>query len=221
MDSKSDKVRVPKGYLKLKGSERPRPSAAKMLGPLDPTETVSVTLVLRHKPSSPDLPSQEYWKNTPIGQRRFLSPTQYADTYGASQADLDLVTSFVTSHGMNVLNTHAGRRTVSISGTAALMNAAFGIRLNRYESPRPAQTRRMKTGDVTTTHIHHGYDGSVHIPAELADIVTAVIGLDNRALGGPGGSSGDPTNSNSLSVPKVANLYNFPNPGASPTHAPP
>jgi hypothetical protein len=215
MDSKSDKVRVPKGYLKLKGSERPRPSAAKMLGPLDPTETVSVTLVLRHKPSSPDLPSQEYWKNTPIGQRRFLSPTQYADTYGASQADLDLVTSFVTSHGMNVLNTHAGRRTVSISGTAALMNAAFGIRLNRYESPRPAQTRRMKTGDVTTTHIHHGYDGSVHIPAELADIVTAVIGLDNRALGGPGGSSGDPTNSNSLSVPKVANLYNFPNPGAS------
>ncbi len=214
--SKSGKVRVPKGYQELKGSERPRSTAAKIARSAGPQEPVSVTLVLRHKPGSPDLPDHEHWRNTPVGQRRFLSPEEYANSYGASQADLDAVTSFVASHGLTVLNAHAGRRTVSISGTASQMNEAFGIRLNRYESPRPKQKQRTKAADESlSTHIHHGYDGPVHIPAELSGIVTAVIGLDNRALGGPGGSSGDPTNSNSLSVPRVANLYNFPNPSAS------
>jgi len=218
MASNSEESKIPKGYQKLSGSERPRSSAAKFLGPLDPSEIVSATLVLRHKPGSPPLPDHQHWENTPIGQRQFLSPTQYADTYGAAQADLDAVTSFVTSHGLTVLNTHAGRRTVSISGTVAQMNAAFGIQLNRYESPRPRQRRRAAAGaedKAFSTHVHHGYDGPVNIPSELQGIVIAVIGLDNRALGGPGASSGDPPNSNPLAVSKVAGLYHFPNPGAS------
>ena len=218
MASKSEKDKVPKGYQKLNGSERPRSSTAKLLGPLDPKEIVSVTLVVRHKPGSPPVPDHQHWQNSPLGQRRFLSPEQYAEVYGASQTDLDAVTSFVASHGLTVLNSHAGRRTVSISGTTAQMNAAFGIQLNRYESPRPKHKRRGNASTAEkspSTHIHHGYDGPVHIPSQLASIVTAVIGFDNRALGGPGGSSGDPAKSNPLSVPKVAGLYNFPNPGAS------
>jgi kumamolisin len=211
---KSEKDRVQKGYHKLNGSERPRSSYAKLLGHLDPKEIVSATLVLRHKPGSPALPDHQHWQNTPINQRQFLTPEQYAETYGASQSDLDAVITFITSHGLTVLSSNAGGRTVSISGTAAQMNETFGIQLNRYESPRHEQRLRTKAADaesVPSTHIHHGYDGPVHIPTELSGIVIAVIGLDNRALGGPGGSSGDPINSNPLSVPKVANLYNFPN----------
>jgi hypothetical protein len=147
-----------------------------------------------------------------------LSSEDYAEMYGASQADLDAVISFATSHGLTVLKSHAGRRTVDVSGTAAQMNAAFGIQLNRYESPRPERKRRGKASaedELHSTHIHRGYDGEVHIPRDLAGIVTAVIGLDNRALGGPGASSGDPPNSNPLPVPTVAGLYNFPNSGAA------
>jgi hypothetical protein len=62
--------------------------------------------------------------------------------------------------------------------------------------------------------MHRGYDGPVHIPDALAGIVTAVIGLDNRAVGGPGGSSGDPAGATPLAVATVAGLYNFPNSGA-------
>jgi hypothetical protein len=219
MAANSGKNKSPKEYQKLTGSERPRSSAAKFKGPLDPDTPISVTLVLRHKPGSAALPDAQHWQNTPIGRRQFLTPQQFADTYGASQDDLSAVTSFVTSQGMTVLSSHPGRRTVSISGTAAQMNAAFGIQLNLYESPLPKH--RSRTGIIPTeksprtTHTHHGYDGPISIPTALAGIVTAVIGLDNRALGHPGGSSGDPSPANPLSVPKVANLYNFPNPGAS------
>jgi|GEM_PF-3562402 hypothetical protein len=184
MASKPPKNNAPEGHHELAGSTRPRSSGAKLLGPLGSEEIVSATLVLRHKPGSPPLPDQEYWQSTPLGQRRYLSPEQYAEIYGASQADLDAVTSFVTAHGLIVLASHTGRRTVSISGTAAQMNAAFGIHLNRYESPRPKPKRSAQATaeeESYSTHIHHGYDGYVHIPAELADIVTAVIGLDNRA----------------------------------------
>ena len=114
MANNSEEHQVPRGYHKLNGSERPRSSASKTLGPLDPSEQVSATLVLRRKPGSPALPDHQHWANTPLNQRQFLTPQQYAYSYGASQADLDAVTSFVTSHGMKVLEAHAGRRTVSI-----------------------------------------------------------------------------------------------------------
>src|SRR5690348_13824293 len=193
MPSKSGKHEIPKGYEKLAGSARPRSSGAKLLGPLDANEVVAVTLVLRHKPGSPALPDHQHWQDTPLAQRRFLSPKEYAESYGASQADADAVIAFAASHGLTVIDSHLGRRTVDISGTAAQMNAAFGIALNRYESPRPAHKPRSKAGaeDRThATHVHRGYDGDLHIPSELGAIVTAVIGFDNRALGGPGGSSG-------------------------------
>jgi len=64
-------------------------------------------------------------------------------------------------------------------------------------------------------YTYHGYDGTVHVPARLAGIVQAVVGLDNRSLGGAGGSSGDPPNSQQLAVPTVAQYYNFPNSGAA------
>ena len=219
MANNSEERQVPKGYQKLTGSERPRPSASKTHGPLDPNELVSATLVLRRKPGSPALPGHQHWQNTPLGQRQFLTPRQYADSYGASEADLDAVTSFVTSHGMKVLEAHAGRRTVSISGTAVQINAAFGIQLNRYETPLPPHRARTASTEkpaeaAPRTHIHHGYDGAVHIPNELAGIVTAVIGLDNRAVGDCGASSGDPAGATPLAVAAAAGLYNFPSSGA-------
>jgi hypothetical protein len=100
------------------------------------------------------------------------------------------------------------------------MNAAFGITLNRYESPRHVSKRPRRDGRhekkhaEATTQVHRGFDGSVHIPAELAAIVTAVFGLDNRIVGGTNGT-GDPSGSTSLDVPTLAQMYNFPNTGAA------
>lgn len=67
MSPSSEEGKIPKGYQKLNGSERPRSASAKLLGSLPPNESVSATLVMRHKPRSPPMPDHQHWQNTPIG----------------------------------------------------------------------------------------------------------------------------------------------------------
>lgn len=210
---------IPSKKTPLAGSERPRVAGTKLIGPLAPDELISVTLVIRPRPGSPPMPDLAHWQRTPLSKRRFLPPNEFAETYGAAQVDLDAVLAFVAAQGMTVLDSHAGRRNVTVQGTAGQMNAAFDIQLNRYEASLPAPLQRIRTSaeeePTVATQIHHGYDGAVRLPTELSGIVTAVIGLDNRSFGGPGGSSGDPANSNPVEVPTIAKYYNFPNSGAS------
>jgi hypothetical protein len=207
----------PSGYQPLLGSERPRDASHKLIGPVNADVPIYITILIRPRPGSPPMPDLEYWQQTPLVKRRFLTPDEFTRTYGAAQADLDAVAAFVSAHGMTVLESHAGRRSVSVQGTAAKMNSSFGIELKRYEAPLPTIRRpsTVGTGEESSvlTHTYHGYDGPVHLPIELAGIVTSVVGLDNRILGGPGGS-GDPNNANLISVPSIAARYNFPNSGA-------
>ncbi|MBV8586382.1 MAG: hypothetical protein JO308_08860, partial [Verrucomicrobia bacterium] len=210
---------MPENYEPLPGSERIRPVTHRLVGPADPAEEIGVTLIIRPRPGSPPLPDLEYWQTTPPGQRRILSTSEYAATYGAAQADLDAVTAFAVAQGLTVLNSHPGRRSVTLKGTIAQLNAAFGITLNRYEATRPPASTHTGEGtsqlEESGTYTHHGYDGAVQLPAELVGVVQAVIGLDNQIRGSAGGSSGDPPNSNQLAVPTAAGYYNFPNTGAS------
>ncbi len=203
----------------LLGSERPPAREARLIEAVPPNELISVTLIIRPRPGSPPLPDLAYWQRTPPGKRHFLTPDEFAQTYGATQADLDAVAAFIATHGMTVLESHAGRRTVSVQGTAEQMNTAFSIQLNRYEAPLPKPARATQAGTMeepaVEMRIYHGFEGTVHLPAELEGVVTAVIGLDNRSLSGSGGSSGDPANSNPVEVPTIAKYYNFPNSGAA------
>ena len=203
---------VPPRYAALDGSERPRPDAHQLVGPVEADKVIGVTLILRPRPGSPPLPGLD----APPGRPRVLSADEYAQTYGAAEADLDAVTAFAADHGLTVTERHAGRRSVTVTGTAAQLNAAFGVALNYYQAPRPPAVahRQVSSEEPAAVYTHHGYDGAVHVPAGLAGIVQAVVGLDNRSLGGAGGSSGDPQPAKQLAVPTIAQYYNFPNSGA-------
>jgi kumamolisin len=204
----------PTRRISLPGSERPRVHGSKLINPLEKDKNISVTFVIRPRPDSPPLPDLAYWQTTPLKNRRYLSTQEYAETYGAAQSDLDIVTAFAETHGMTVLDSHAGKRSVTVQGTTAQMNVAFGIELNSYESPLPPQSRRntAEGSQSTGTHTHHGFDGAVSLPSELSGIVTAVVGLDNSIRGGHSTPSGDPPGAMLLSVPQIASYYNFPNP---------
>jgi hypothetical protein len=205
-------------HLPLPGSERPRPHGSRLIGPLDDARPVTITVLVRSRQHREPIPGLEYWQKIPPRERHFLTVEQYIEKYGASDRDLDELTEFVRRHHLNVVERHVGRRSLVVQGSAAHMNATFAIRLNEYETPLPKLPRRTRTGPAadppTVMHLHHGYDGPVHLPAELIDIVTAVVGLDNRTIGAPAGT-GDPTNSTLLSVPAIAGIYDFPNPGAT------
>jgi hypothetical protein len=206
----------------LAGSARPRPKTHKFIAPVAPETIIGITLVIRPHPGAPAMPSLADWQATPLARRKFLTSRQFAASYGAQTADLHQVAAFAKSHGLTVLESHAGRRHVVLQGTAETLNAAFGITLNEYEAPVPPAAIRArraaksgKSAPAIATYRHHGFDGHVTLPHQLAGLVEAVVGLDNRRLSVPAGGSGDPANSNYLAVSVTAGLYNFPNTGAA------
>jgi hypothetical protein len=194
---------VPRGYRPLDGSERRPTKSARRLGPADPAEVLRVTIVVRRRLDGEPLPDHDYFLRVPPAERPRMSDEEFAAAYGASPADLNAVTTFVTSHGLAVLDTNAASRTVEVQGTVAQMNAAFGVDLGRYRHQVP-----VGRGRETQTETYRGRDGSIYIPAALAQVIVGIFGLDNRRVGRRNGA--EPPNTNTVSVPTVASLYNYP-----------
>ncbi|MEO9190541.1 MAG: choice-of-anchor D domain-containing protein [Acetobacteraceae bacterium] len=210
---------IPAGYRPLPGSERPQIAGSVLIGPVEATERVAVTLLLRQKPGSPELPDLQHWQDTPPAKRAFLSPDEFYRRHGASEADVDAVLDYLQGKGLRVIDKHAGRRRIVAEGSAAEVNAAFAIKLNRYRAPGRFMPRdvhgeggRPFGAHVhVDEHVHRGFDGPVHLPAKLIEVVAAVIGLDNRHLGLPAGNgTGDPPGAGYLSPAAIAQRYNFP-----------
>jgi kumamolisin len=195
--NKQGAERIPPNYRRVDGSERRPARGARLVGLADPKETLSISICLRRRPDAPPVPDQTLWAKTPPGRRKYLSRRECAAKYGAAQADLDRVTEFARSHGLSIVQTSVGGRTVVVSGTVEQINKAFFVELGRYES---------------STQKYRGREGFVYLPSGLAEIVTAVLGLDNRRVierdairrhVSPAGAV--PT-----TPTQVARLYNFP-----------
>ena len=83
----------------------------------------------------------------------------------ASQEDIALVEEFAHEHGLTVGAVSAAARSVRLAGTVAGMTSAFAVELGEYEADGQQFRGRV---------------GAVHVPDDLADVVVAVLGLDNR-----------------------------------------
>jgi kumamolisin len=153
----------------LKGSERNPLPNSRRLGPADPAERLEVTVVVRPL-DRPGL--QDRLRKIARGERSagHLSRADFARQHGASRADLDAVREFAEAHGIAVVQEHAGRRTIVLSGTVAQFSDAFGIELLHYSHPGGT---------------YRGRSGPVHIPVELDGVIEAVLGLDNRPQARP------------------------------------
>ena len=139
----------------------------------------------------------------PLNERLQISNDEFEEKYGASPDDLKKVIEFATNKGLKVVESHAARRTVVVSGTAAQMSEAFGVTLGRYQ-----HDIALRRGEKPQTETYRGRDGFVHVPSELSGIVVGVFGLDNRTI--TKSNSVDPPNTTTLTVPQVSKLYNYP-----------
>jgi kumamolisin len=146
----------------LKGSERKPLDGAKAVGKADPAERLEVSVLLRRRNADALI------ERVTAGGR--LSRKEFEDRFGADRADIAVVKKFATTHGLSVVQEHAGRRTLVLSGTVAQFNAAFGVDLQRFEHPGGSYRGRV---------------GSIQLPDELAGRVEAVLGLDNRPVAKP------------------------------------
>jgi len=190
------------GHVPLEGSERQPLADARKIGPVPSDQTVRVTVTVRRRA---ELPSPEELGATPLAERHVLSRAEFAEQYGADPADLDKVEQFAKEHGLEVLEKSPAKRAVVLQGTASAMSEVFQVELAMYAR-----------GDEE----YRSREGSIHIPAELADIVEAVVGLDAHPLAQPhfrraaeGGGEGlisPHAAADGFSPVEIAQLYDFP-----------
>ena len=181
----------------LPGSERPLIKGSTLLGPVEADEPVTVAVVVRQKPGSPEVPDLQHWQDMSPEQRVYLSPEEFFERHGAAGQEVDAVAEYLTGRGLQIVEQHGGRRRIVAEGTAEQMNSAFGVTLNRYRAPeRRVHARPLRKegegrpfGDhlEIAAHEYRGFEGPVHLPSNLVGLVEGVIGLDNRRLGIPAG----------------------------------
>ena len=94
----------------------------------------------------------------------FLTSAQYAARFSAPTAAVDAVSHYLRSAGLKVTDVEAHNRYVTVCGTVAAADKAFGTSIDRYQhgSARPCRRRPPR----------------VKCPAALASRVLTVAGLD-------------------------------------------
>lgn len=132
---------------------------ADALGPVDPDERVEVSVMLKPRRGLDELEAR-------LGQP--MSRDEFAAAYGAEPADLDSVAAFAHRQRLEVIESSQPRRTVRLAGRAADIEAAFGVRLERY---------RLQDGTE-----FRAPGGPTRLPAELEPRVQGVFGLDTRPV---------------------------------------
>ncbi len=101
---------------------------------------------------NPESPSYHQW----------LTPEQYGESFGVSEADAAQVTAWLQSHGMVVEEVTTGRRLIVFSGTAGQVQSAFHTQIHTY-----------KIGN----EVHHANASDPEIPVAFSGVVGGVLSL--------------------------------------------
>jgi kumamolisin len=176
------------------GSERPVPSDARLVGPADTNERLTVSVEVRRRPDGPPLPDLAALGAQRPRDRKRIDRVALAASYGADSDDLAKVTEFATHHHLTVEESSADRRTVRLSGTVEEMNSAFGVQLNTYQYSGGTYRSR---------------EGHVLVPRALADVVKRVSGLTDRPLARPHVQV-RPLEVSEFDAAQIGQIYDFP-----------
>jgi kumamolisin len=178
--------------IALAGSRRaPLPNAS-VVGAIDNNEVIAVTMVLRPRTLIPKAESYAYSVH---GRTAHHTREEYGVAHGADPSSIATVAEFAHEYGLTITESSQQKRTVVLSGTIENMQRAFGTELAYYDSPHGR---------------YRGRTGEVMIPEELAPVLTAVLGLDNRPVAKPHVRIQAALPPGALTPLQVAQLYNFP-----------
>src|SRR5208283_2247729 len=100
----------------LKGSERSAVPGARVLAPADPAERLEVSVIVRRRAAQR---MHERIEALLSGGRaaNYLSSEEFAREHGADPADFARVRAFAQAQHLAVVQEHAARRTMILSGT--------------------------------------------------------------------------------------------------------
>jgi kumamolisin len=197
---------VTKNFVTLHNSKRQQPAGARSKDDLRPDEIIRVTVVVRsissaeaRKKAIADLSLQIPSK------RKYLSRQDFIKLHGARDEDLEMVKKFAEHFKLRVIDSSRERRCVILSGTAQQLSDAFQVDNRTY----------THDGEV-----YRSYPDAIQIPANLKEVIEAVLGLENRELmshhafllsGHRGFMAAGGVAARHTEVREVAEAYKFPN----------
>lgn len=196
---KPDKTRVA-----IPGSHKKPLPEARVGGDLDPNARVEVSVRARARQPWAGTEAASAFCAASPAQRHYLSRGEFAARYGADPADLQRLEQFARAFHLEVVGRDPGQRLLRLAGTAAAVQAAFGVRL------KAAATGRTR---------FHYRSGPVRVPQHVASLIEGVFGLDDRPAARPHfqfrpfptgvrpRAAGGPR---PFTPPEVAKLYNYP-----------
>ena len=149
---------APHKYAPVSGSERTPLKGARVIGRTDPQTVIDVFVKIRRKRELPELNGRP---------AKTMSRRVLANKYGSSRGDITKVIHTFRRYGLTAVEANPATRTIWLRGTVSRFEVAFQTRLSDYAH---------ESAD------YRGRAGAVHVPRQVAPIVEAVFGLDNRRI---------------------------------------
>jgi subtilase family serine protease len=109
------------------------------------------------------------------GVRNYLSVSQFAGTYGQTQANISALTSYLAGFGITT-NVYADHVDVVANGTAGEFDSALSVTQKQYDVPQLPGSNGFNA--IPGQHVH-GNVGSPLLPYRLSNFVLAILGLTN------------------------------------------
>jgi len=130
---------------------------------------VEIILPLVHNDALGKL-SRDLYNPASPNFHRFLTPDQFNQRFGPTEADHQAVIAFAKSHGLTVTQTHPGHTLVAVEGAVPDIEKAFHLTLRLYR--HPTEARQFFAPDVEPS-------------LDLAVPVLAIGGLNDYVLPHP------------------------------------
>ena len=152
----------------LTGHIHPKAVAATDQGRVAPSLAMSyITLRLAQSPAQQaDLEKLLVEQQTPASPdyHRWLAPEEYAQRFGASDADISKITQWLQHQGLQVVSVARGRNWIVASGTAAQVEPAFQTEIHSY---------------VADGELHYANASEPSVPAAFGSVVQGIRGLND------------------------------------------
>ena len=151
------------------------PALAAVSDPTNPTAaseqiSLAISLPLRNQ-SILQQRLQDLYNPKSANFHHYLTPTQFAQAYGPTQADYNKVIAWVRSQRLIVTGTHPEHTLLDVTGPAGRVASAFGVQLYDYVSP--------------SGRTFHAPLSEPSLPASVAGVVHGIVGLNNAAVAFP------------------------------------
>jgi len=155
-----------KNLVTLQGNVHPLIRAGIDLGPLNDTQPLARMILLLKRGPDQESALLQYLdeQQTPSSAiyHKWLTPEQIGQQFGPVDADIQSVTTWLQSHGFQIMQVAKGRTTIEFSGNVAQVRDAFHTQIHRF----------LVNGQE---HIANATDPQ--IPAALGSVVAGVVSL--------------------------------------------